>query len=205
MIQKVVDHVIHKGRYSIDTPSNILATDNEPIESFYVELNLWNEKYLINCSYNSPKTMIQNYLATLSNFLDLHFSKYKKMLILGDFNVGINEPQCETYNLINLIKKLTCYKNHNSPTCIDLILTNDSHTFQSTCVIETGLSGFHLITLTIMRKTYKKQRPRIIIYRSFKHFFNEEFTKYLTDNLSNQIYVNNDDGFTRFCKMSAYT
>ena len=113
--------------------------------------------------------------------------------------------KCETYNLINLIKKLTCYKNHNSPTCIDLILTNDSHTFQSTCVIETGLSGFHLITMTIMRKTYKKQRPRIIIYRSFKHFFNEEFTKYLTDNLSNQIYVNNDDGFTRFCKMSAYT
>ena len=45
--------------------------------------------------------MIRNHLATSSNFLDLHSSK---MLILGDFNVVIDEPHmesfCETYNLI---------------------------------------------------------------------------------------------------------
>ena len=52
-----------------------------------------------------------------------------------------------------------------------------------------------------MRKTFKKQRPRIINYRPFKHFSNEEFRKPLIDNLSNQIYVNNNDGFNRFCKI----
>ena len=56
--------------------------------------------------------MIKNHLATLSNFLDLHSSKYKKMLILGDFNIEIDEPHmkslCETYNLANLIKQPTC-------------------------------------------------------------------------------------------------
>ena len=57
------------------------------------------------------------------------------------------------------------------------------------------------MTLTIMRKTFKKQRPRIINYRPFKHFSNEEFRKPLIDNLSNQIYVNNNDGFNRFCKI----
>ena len=67
--------------------------------------------------------------------------------------------------------------------------------------METGLSDFHLLTLTIMRKTFKKQRPRIINYRPFKHFSNEEFRKPLIDNLSNQIYVNNNDGFNRFCKI----
>ena len=81
------------------------------------------------------------------------------MLILGDFNIEIDEPHmksfCETYNLTNLIKQPTCYKNPDNPTCIDLILTNDPRTFQSTCVIETGLSDFHLMTLTIMRKTFK--------------------------------------------------
>ena len=61
------------------------------------------------------------------------------------------------------------------------------------------------MTLTIMRKAFKKQRPRIINYRSFKHFSNEEFRKSLIDNLSNQIYVNNDDGFNRFCKISIVT
>ena len=103
-----------------DVPSNLLATDKEPIESLYVELNLRNKKYLISCSYNPHKTMIKNHLATLSNFLDLYSSKYKKMLILGDFNVGIDEPHmksfCVTYNLKNLIKKPTCNKNPDNPT-----------------------------------------------------------------------------------------
>ena len=179
-----------------DIPSNHLATDKESMESLYVELNIWNEKYLRNCSYNPHKTMIKNHLATLSNFLDLASSKYKKMLILGDFNVGIDEPHmgsfCETYNLTNLIKQPTCYKNLDNFTCIDLISTKDLRRFQSTCVIDTGLSDFHLMTL--MRTLW-----------SFKHFSNEEFRNFLIDNLSNQIYVNNDDGFNRFCKISIDT
>ena len=186
-----------------DIPSKIFlqATDKEPTESLYVLFvcSLW--KYLINCSYNPHKTMIKNHLATLSNFLDLHSSKYKKMLILGDFNVGTDERHmksfCETCHLTNLIKEPTWYKNPDNPTCIDLILTNDPRTFQSTCVIETGLSDFHLMTLTIMRKTFKKQRPRIINYRSFKHFSNKEFRKSFINSLSNQIYVNNDNGFVK--------
>ena len=97
-----------------DIPSNLLTTDKEPIESLYVELHLWNKKYLINCCYHLHKTMIKNHLATLSNFLDLHSSKYEKMLIFGDFNVRIGEPHlksfCKTYNFTNLIKQPTCYK-----------------------------------------------------------------------------------------------
>ena len=50
-----------------DIPSNLLATDKKShIESFYVELNLRNEKWLITCSYNSNKTMICNHLDVLS-------------------------------------------------------------------------------------------------------------------------------------------
>ena len=80
------------------------------------------------------------------------------MLISGHFNVGIDEPHmksfCETYNLTNLIKQPTCHKNPANPMCIDLIQPNVPRKFQSTCVIETGLSDFHLITLTIIRKTF---------------------------------------------------
>ena len=188
---------------------NLLATDKEPIESLCVKLNIRNEKYLINCSYNPHKTMIKNHLATLSNFLDLHSSKYKEIMVLGDFDIEIDELHmkfsCETYNLTNLIKQPTCYKNPDNPTCIDLILTNDPRTFQSTCVIETGLSDFHLMTLTIMRKKVYKTESRIINSSSLKHFSNKKFRKSLIDNLSNQIYVNNDDGFNRFCKISIDT
>ena len=48
----------------------ILLYKREDIPS-YVELNLHNENYLINCSYNSQKTMISNTLATLEIFFKI--------------------------------------------------------------------------------------------------------------------------------------
>ena len=52
--------------------------------------------------------MINNRLATLEKFLDLHSSKYEKVLMLRDFNVGVNRQHmksfCETYDLKSLIK-----------------------------------------------------------------------------------------------------
>ena len=82
---------------------------------------------------------------------------------------------CVNCNLTSLIKQPTCYKNPNNPTCIDLILSNTPRSFQSTCVIETGLSDFHLMTLTVMKKSFRKFHPRLINYRSYKNFSNEAF------------------------------
>ena len=102
-----------------------------------------NTKILINCSNNPHKLGIKKHLTALRNSLDLHSSKYEKILIQGDFNVEIEEANmkllCENYNQKRLIKQPTCYKNPNKPTCIDLILTNVPRMYQSTCVLETGL------------------------------------------------------------------
>ena len=65
-----------------------------------------------------------------------------------------------------MLRQFTCYKNFEKPTCIDVILTNMPRSFQSTFVIEAGLSDFHLMTLTVMRKKIKKIKPTIINYRS---------------------------------------
>ena len=89
---------------------------------------------------------------------------------------------CDNYNLTSLIKRPTCYKNPNNPTCIDLILSNTPRSFQSTCVIETGLSDFHLMTLTVMKKSFRKFHPRLINYRSYKNFSNEAFRESLLEN-----------------------
>ena len=43
-------------------PFNIMVTEKEAVESFYVELNLCNKKDLINSSYNPEKTMISYHL-----------------------------------------------------------------------------------------------------------------------------------------------
>ena len=149
-----------------DISSNLVEAEAKPIEGFYIELNLRNDKWLLNCSYNPHKNNIGNHLKALSDFLDSHSSTYEKILILGDFNVEADDQNmktfCDSYSLTSLIKQPTCYKNPSNPKCIDLILTNVPRSFQTTCVIETGLSGFHLMTLTVMREGFTKLKTGVI-------------------------------------------
>ena len=109
-----------------DIPSNLLTSEEKPIESFHVELNLRNSKWLVNCSYNPHRNKISAHLDRLSKSLDVFYSNYDKLLLLGDFNVRVDENHmksfCENYDLKSLIKRPTCYKNPDCPTCIDLIL-----------------------------------------------------------------------------------
>ena len=59
--------------------------------------------------------------------------------------------------------------------CIDLMLTNRPNSFQNTLVIETALSNFHKMTVTLLKTCTKKEAPKIISYRAYKHFSNELF------------------------------
>ena len=77
--------------------------------------------------------------------------------------------------------------------------------FQSTCVLETKLSGFHLMTVTVMGKAFKKMRPSVITYRSYRDFSNETFRVSLINNLSKEVFFNNDDGLEKFCKATMDT
>ena len=72
-----------------DIPSNLATVDINPIESFYAELNLRNNKWLLNCLYNPHKSLMGNHLDAVSNKLDLHSSAYYKIILLGDFNTEI--------------------------------------------------------------------------------------------------------------------
>ena len=182
-----------------DISSNVVEAEAKPIEGFYIESNLRNGKWLLNCSYSPHKNNIGNHLRVLSDFLDPHSSTYEKILSLGDFNVETNDQNiktfCDSYSLTSFIKQATCYKNPSHPKCIELILTNVPRSFQTTCVIETGLSDFHLVTLTVMTKSFKKLKVTVINFRTYKHFSNEIFREDLLEKLSQQTFVNNDYGF----------
>ena len=80
-----------------DIPSNLVEAETKPTEGFYMELNLRNDKRLLNCSYNPHKNNIGNPLKTLSDFLDSHSSTYGKVLILGDFNVEADDQKMKTF------------------------------------------------------------------------------------------------------------
>ena len=189
-----------------DIPSNLLEVETKPIEGFYVEINLHNDKWLINCSYNPHKNTIGNHLLALREKLDIYSSSYSNFIILDDFNIEMKEQQikvfCDNCGLKSLIRQPTCYKSPSNLTCIDLILTNAPQKFQSTFVLETGLSDFHLMTVTVMRKIFKKLKPRTINYRSYKHFSNEAYRGSLVHELSKEVFVNNDDSLQRFCDIN---
>ena len=138
-----------------DITLNLTAVDINPIESFYAELNL----------RNPHKSLIGNHIDAISKTLVLHSSTCSKIILLGDFNTEIDEQQMQSfydnYSLKSLIRQTTCCKNFEKKTCIDLILTNMPRSFQSKCVIETGLSNFHLMTLTIIRKNFRKKKKKL--------------------------------------------
>ena len=107
---------------------------------------------------------------------------------MGDFNAGPNEPSFSVfYEICNtkyIVKEKTFFKNPENPTCIDLILTNRPRSFQDSTVVETGLSDFHKMCVTVMKMYHCRQRPSVITYRKFKNFSNIEFMKDLEEHLT---------------------
>ena len=86
---------------------------------------------------------------------------------------------CDIYSPKNLIKIPTCFKNPDRPTCIDVILTNSYRSFHSSCAIETRLSNFHNMTVTVMETHFQKREPKVIQYRNFRHFSETEYRDFL--------------------------
>ena len=66
---------------------------------------------------------------------------------------------CKLYDLKNLIKEPTCFKNPNNPSSVDLMLTNVKNNVCDSTAIETGLSDFHKMTITVLKRYMKKQTP----------------------------------------------
>ena len=91
-----------------DIPTNLTEVETKPIEGFYVELNVRNNKWFINCSYNPHKNMIGNHLRAISEKLDIYSTSYGNFIILGDFNIEMEEEQikdfCDNYGLKSLIR-----------------------------------------------------------------------------------------------------
>ena len=81
------------------------------------------------------------------------------------------------------MKEPTCFKNPDHRSCIDLFLTNRPRTFQCTTTIETGISDFHKLVVTVLKTFYKKQRPKIIHNRNYKNFENDNFREDLKKEL----------------------
>ena len=110
---------------------------------------------------------------------------------------------CNAYNLSSLIKEPTFYKNPDNPSSIDLTLKNSPRIFQGSCVMETGLSDFHRMTVTIMTAIFPRLPPKIRTSRNYNKFYNLNFRETLVKELSLTNAWNNDiSNFIDICMRS---
>ena len=174
---------------------------DKDIEAMFVEINLRKKKWLLCVSYNPHKSLIENHLLVIGENIDLCSGIYENFIIMGDFNAEPTENAMEEsmklYNLKNLIKGPTCYKNPDKPSCIDLIISNRSKNFHLSHIVETGISDFHKMTVSVMKIFFKKQKPNVIYYREYKNFSNDQFSADFVDELmKSNIKISRLDIFT---------
>ena len=139
--------------------------------------------------YNPEKKKIGNFLNEVGNKLDKLLAQYENLIFLGDFNSEMKEEEmknfCETYDLTNLITEPTCFNSVENPSSIDMILTNRRESFENSMAIETGLSDCHKMTLTVMKRYYKKLEPITIEYHDYSSFDGNNFREDLKNKLDN--------------------
>ena len=174
-----------------DIPCRQLKSHNTPdnFEGIVLEINLRKVKWLLFGGYNPYKENTANFLTKLTPILDHYLSKYDNYILIGDFNSEINEEVmmefCDTYNLSNLIKEPTCFKNPHNPSSIDLMLTNRVRQFQNSHTVETGLSDHHKMTISVLKTFFQKQSPTLVKYRDYNNFNVNLFRNQLLEQLTN--------------------
>ena len=122
------------------------------------------------------------FLRRVSLILDYYLPPYENFMVIGDFNLPIENSHIEAiiqaYDMSSLIKKPTCYQFH-TPSCTDLTLAKRKHLFQLFNTFETGLSDHHKLICTILRSRGFKGAPIEKIYRSCKTFDVDQFQEIL--------------------------
>ena len=107
---------------------------------------------------------------------------------MGDFNEEVSETSfssfCELYEVKIIIHQSICYKSPTNPSCIDLFLTNSPNSSQKSAVVETGLSDFHKLIITVMKSYSPKPTPNIVTYINYTNFEKNKFIDEISFNLT---------------------
>ena len=173
-----------------DIPSKILKQYCFPndVECMLLEIKLHKKKWILCGGYNPHNNSINYFLEHISKAMDTYLDQYDNMLLLGDFNCEetniVMKTFFDTYNLKNLIKEPTCFKNTENPSCIDFIVTNKERSFAHTKIIETGLSDHHKLVLTVLKTYYVRPKAKTVTYRCYKKFNEADFRHDLEEQLA---------------------
>ena len=184
----------------LDTyPSKVLEKHSfaKDTECLFLELNFRKCKWLLCGTYHPSSQNNEYYLNYLDKALDT-YCNYEKVLLVGNFNTEITEHYIASFlykhELSNLVKERPCFKNMQDPSCIELLLTNNSDAFQKTMTAWFGPLGCQKLVLTVLKMSIPRANPRQITYRDYKQFDSLKFNNELKNVLTNE----NIDNSTKF-------
>ena len=150
-----------------------------------VEINLRKEKWLVISVYRPPSQNSEYFLNNLTVLIEYFADTYDNYLIMGDFNIEQSDPSVKAFlnsnNLYNLIKSNSCFKGKGS--CIDLFPTNKKYSFKFSGLHETDISDHHHLIYTMLKSCFNNTEPKMLNYRDFKHFLQENFKEDLSEAL----------------------
>ena len=150
----------------------------EKCELISVDFSISSKNWLLLGIYNPSSQNETLFVEQIKLDLNTYNTSYENFLLLGDFNRTTENSKLQDlmdpFCLENLIKEPTCFQS-TVPTTIDLIVTNQKGLFMKSIAYESGLSDFHKLTTTILRKSITKRKPRSILYRDYKIFDQKKF------------------------------
>ena len=76
---------------------------------------------------------------------------------------------CRLYNLKKIVKDPKCYKGE-TPSAVDVIISNEPLRFQSSFNVTCTISDFHNLTCVATKLQKRYSTPQRIYYRSYIHF-----------------------------------
>ena len=106
------------------------------------ELDQSKGKWQLSGIYKPSSQNDIEFLNRIPSIIYSYLRTHKNLLKIGDFNLSVENSHLEAFmqafDLSSLIKKPTCYYS-NTPSCIDLILSNRKSLFKLFNTFETGL------------------------------------------------------------------
>jgi len=182
--------------------------EHDDIESIVVELHIGNKKWCVISIYRNEDVSAKTFLDILSKTLDQILDIYEHVIIIGDININSIEKSnskfkhlanfCDLHDLSNLMKEQpTCFQSE-SPTSIDIILTNKPRSFMHTKSVVNGLSDHHSLIMPLFKAQISRLNPIHIIYKNFKDFDDEAFNLELDHSLKQIDFDQDSNDYNKF-------
>ena len=140
--------------------------------------------------YHPPSQSGQYFFENVDKALDM-YSYYDKILLTVEFNAEICVRYLKTFLYVDklkksIVKEKTCFRSISNPICIDLFLTNNALSFQSTKTVTTGLSDFNKLVVIVSKTNIIKRKLREMEYRNYKYFDSRKFNRDLNEEFSRE-------------------